>query len=173
MEFGNIPTDNLYKFLALSGVTIIFFFSYLNVRYRARFWEQIDALRRKQARFNVKADAMGRENEYLKSKLAAMGKATPEEIDTQNLSKREALHEKLTALETLQKTNEVDAAGIARSQSQIQLLTWLSVAAILVGVIMTSSGFVLWYYRVQVYEDQELMLKATQPPDATRGTVKQ
>ena len=170
MDLASLPTDNLYKFLALSGLTIILFFTYLNVRYRSGLWARLDAVRRKQARINAEHEALETENEYLKALGEAVKGGTPDQT-RDVLSKRDILRERFGKLKDLSKTTEIDVAAILRIEGQLRWLNRISLAAIVVGLAMASSGFALWYYRVQVYEDQELRLKAVQPPDTTHGTI--
>lgn len=151
MDLGVIPTDNLYKFLAISGlVLVIFSFVFANKlisRLRERLFEvQVDV-----AKINAELD-------FLESQQGAspdLGGGTPVS---------DPLHS--------QREQKVALAVADIKMEQLEFLireTRIATKGLILGVgiggAMMVAGFTLWYEKLQKPLDQEIQMKEVSQPN--------
>jgi len=137
MDIPSLPTDNLYKFLAIAGV-MLFGFSF------AFPMVQIDELDLKYAVWRSDLDLMGLEIQIADESIKmAEGR--------KNLSSKEVLELKRNnqdnrrkLLQIKNKLRELDVI-----HQRIIFYRWFFVGGIILGAVMAFAGFGLWYYRIQ------------------------
>lgn len=146
--FPELPTDNLYKFMALGGLTLAGFFFWI-------FWKRADALRDRAEAHLQDEKELTAEAEAIRAQIE-LGRLLPE-------PERSAQLPVLTAL--LAKV-QLRAAGLdARYKSlesataEIHRIGWSAIGFAVIGIIIANIGFGLWYTRVQRYQD--IILHAT------------
>jgi hypothetical protein len=144
----NLPTDNLYKFVALAGLTMVVLSLVLfAVAMNAR-WDTLDRLEVDQASLDA-------EITNLRSDLDVLAKqAHPSAGDLRALRQRQ---QDLVAHAAVMAAK----AGILRRlrEGLKELVLQMYVGAGLGGGI-AAVGFMLWYRRVQVFQDQLLRAQA-------------
>jgi hypothetical protein len=133
MNVPNLPTDNLYKFIAISGVTLCISclalntFAYQNFsERRVELLGQLQSIKSDQDEINVSVETLDiskKQIDAVKTKLESAG-------------------------------NEVRALREPFDKST----RWYNAGAI-IGFLGAIFGFVLWYFRVQKYEDILLINK--------------
>ena len=167
------PTDNLYKFLALSGIALVIacllgpwrLEQDLN---RARFeleaqlavaQAEMTALDEDRGRVAVEVKSL---ESLVDSLRAARNVLTPAEVETYHKS-----------ISTLKDRNEVirdrareqpiavarlgaKAHQLTRMLADLEWISWFSNVGFSVGLVLSCIGFWLWYFRVQVYLDRDL-----------------
>jgi TM2 domain-containing membrane protein YozV len=133
MQLPNLPTDNLYKFISLSGLTI-FIFSFFIPFY---FDYSI----------NLKVADIQSDVHVLENKLIML-ENTPK--DSPHFDRRAQESEVL--IFKARKANEL-AKHLRLNQLEILHYKYLGIS---IGVILSLLGFYLWYTRVQKYLDKEL-----------------
>ncbi len=150
----NLPTDNLYKFMSLSGIVIIIFSIYfceIKVREVSQnnieFLKKQDNLNNKIARFNDKLGTISvlfetyqKDNiqkkdtsiflSNLETRISSLSNLR-DGINTDYISQK-AYHQRLNLL-----------------QEESKIITYFSYLFIALGFVLTSTGFLLWYKKVQ------------------------
>ena len=127
LDIPSLPTDSLYKFLALSGVLMafgsIFFYSKLRLAIRKKIYD-------------VELDQA--ENEAIISYFERQESHSPERL-----------------LELRKNTNKakVSVKEIRSLWKDLKNLRVVFCLIIGIGLVMAATGFVLWYSKVQVYQD--------------------
>jgi len=167
MELPTPPTDNLYKFQALSGLTIIvltvwFLAGQLNDVLLQCIDARNDITRLELEMSNVKQDI-----KLLVDNMSRMDESLTNVV-TQNqkdnaVAKLNKYGEQRQELQTqerdiLLKGNAIEAKAylIDWEKSKVEILGILGVFAIAFGLILSIHGFRNWYKKIQVYQDQIL-----------------
>lgn len=137
MTLPSIPTDNLYKFLALSGLILAGFSgTFLPL--------QIHKTKLKVIEVEAEMQIIGQERESIGweiSRLKEIEYPTPEQIAIIQ-DRHEENAKRLILAESARKQLEY----LVRLYS---LLSGLSGVGLVLGLIMATVGFTLWYTRVQ------------------------
>src|SRR6266566_4123930 len=142
LPLPNLPTDSLYKFISLSGVTLFFLgggLLYLDDQRQTSQTAEIRAIgaRSHHATELIKADLNSR-----------AGLRSPD------------LERHQRAADSLM--GEMDARVEAfLEENQGNSVTLILLAAMAVGLYLAGHGFVLWYKRVQKYQDMILRNEAS------------
>ena len=153
MAFPLPPTDNLYKFIAITGVLII-----LGTQFIFWTWEWASW----QKRFEVEPGVavLAREMSRLKEESHEIEKEIDNAKRLKDPTKLERLREREKRyLERFDahwaKTNELDAKGklLVLMDKRTNRLHILAIIGGSIGGGFMAVGFLLWYTRVQVYQD--------------------
>lgn len=131
MEMPNLPTDNLYKFLALFGLILIVFSSYMFNQTPEKLYSDIDNLKVKEQLLKIKVHGDSfKGNQLVNNKI-----------------------------EHLKDSLEFDATlkGLQRKVDRFPKLLYLYLILLLLGVAATIFGFIKWFFRTQKFND--LMLE--------------
>jgi hypothetical protein len=144
MNFPNLPTDNLYKFCALAGlIATILSIVLPNIALHNLNLELIKT--------NGEIKVLEAESRHFK---AAENKdnLSPEE-KTNLLEKSKELEIKL-----IQLNSKNDAENFLTAQAR----HWRSIGffGVFLGVLLVATGFILWYRKVQIYQDMILKKEA-------------
>ena len=132
MEFQKVPTDNLYKFMALSGLVIIF------LCFALPFSKVLD-LKKETLIISGEIKLLKLEATFLESKFQQL-KVNRSDKDVQDIQiKKQVLANKNDLM--LEFSNEMRLWFVP-----------LSIGGIL-GIGIAYKGFWLWYIRLQKYQD--------------------
>lgn len=141
MDIPNLPTDNLYKFMALTGL-LLMIGSFLIVFFQAE-----------------KSRELSREFDQ----SVAIAKA---HLETAKAAPTKMGESPEVAAETLEKA-KIQMAKSEAIQNELKLIlddkpTFLGFYLVgeVIGLILSISGFGLWYTRVQKYQDMLLKRQA-------------
>ena len=128
MQFPNLPTDNLYKFLALSGVlvAVVSVYFVITTAYRSQ-----------------ELARLVEENIRISDVLIDFGEIT---------LNSDAMQEALLVL--AESTAEIQELNFIVDRKNTTIFIGLIVS--FAGVVMSYFGFFLWYRRVQIYHDMIL-----------------
>jgi hypothetical protein len=168
MTWPNPPTDNIYKFCALTG-TIIFLLSlYIPLKARYDIFEKLEAV-------ELKTKISEIERQYWKDKATTLETITKNAMAEQNGIKfvdKNKLAIRYTESEVKQMTNDLaeslrnieikDAeagsamAEVKRLNSAANLLFYLSFLTIITGLSLGIYGYLSWYFKIQKYEDKRI-----------------
>ena len=147
MQLPSIPTDNLYKFVAISGLALCAF---------AVTYPTSKALELKNSAIETHAQIRKLQIELdgLSADVDAFKSKAPEQ---RRQEEHAALSKSLKAIQL--KKVDIDAAVEKLDLNRDWAWAYLLFAAIagLVGSIATTRGFRLWYNRVQRPQDQKLL----------------
>jgi exonuclease VII large subunit len=184
--FPSLPTDNLYKFLALSGVVILLFSAYFMKTRVLELEDQVEILKaEKQIGLekirSIEECQKNLENIINNSIAEQTGKLKKDKnklelqySDTEIKQIQRELHE--TMLE--QRIEAIKTTSKAKRLSQLieqssELVNWGSLCVGL-GVFLANIGFLLWYKKVQKPLDlrmqMELQRLQTNPQQNTDGS---
>jgi hypothetical protein len=168
MNFPQLPTDNLYKFMALVGVIVLlssFVFPSYHMfeieRQQVIARAEFEVLKAKNDLLNSESAELDLEREHLKLDMerAKKGKAS-QESSKEIESRSQNLRDRYAEIRAKRHDILANSALIGGKLEEIErLLKWMGhyIVAMavggLVGVLLISSGFRLWYDRVQVYQD--------------------
>jgi hypothetical protein len=137
MNLPNLPTDNLYKFLALSGITLYIACLVLSV---------ITSQDISDKRMKVSNELI-----ELKKELNSIESSTKDEPTQTTQYKLDIFKSRLD-----NKQSEVDSLA-----TTFESISQLLYSGYIVGLSSSFLGFILWYFKVQRYED--MILQAQVP----------
>ena len=171
---SHIPIDNLYKFIAISGLTILgisFVFPIMKVDENAlktkKLLGEVKILKLETQNLSKESENLLEDLNMLleiikeqKGKTSQIGKENYYKIILKKMDLGDEQMKKtsligIKAQEILNK-NEINCYLINR----INRYKFLSYFGIGIGTIMICSGFWLWYTKLQVYQDKILKYKA-------------
>lgn len=157
MTLPGLPTDNLYKFVALAGLVIFFYgmttpFVFLNHNL-----DKIESVAQEAASLSADVHVLKNSLEVDPVKPGDAAEARKRIEQSADAARRNAvLGEKLNMVRRL---NQQDAdAGI------------IGFIVAIIGLLVSTLGFCLWYIRVQVYQDIELRGRITQTVEGKQGS---
>ncbi len=141
MNIPNLPTDNIYKFLALSGLFIIIFSITMTEIKLADIQTDLDI-------YETQAAELEYEVQSLDSRL---------EKDTHNEAyNSEKLVDELKFKNfKLANTNEL----LRKKSDKFKRAFHWSIFGVIIGAIICLLGFIYWYNRVQRFLDYKLKLE--------------
>jgi hypothetical protein len=146
MDPTSLPTDNLYKFLALSGIIIDVAAVHLYFKRRADVNERLDELETQAAGLRVDIE---------EAKLQL--EAAKEEHHT-TAAKFYASTQRVAEVSRSHEVQKVKLGVLKRLRRELKLLTWVVAFALTIGTVAAAAGFYLWYDRLQKYQDRTVAL---------------
>ncbi len=192
MGIPELPTDNLYKFMATFGFLIaVLSFGYLVVNFSAQA-EMIARLEVESVAneriFVVERDALNRRTEQLAEATSSLRAETTEMVsrlneDPASISAQDyddvasrtfkiesdlelLLQDHAAFIIQTEERGAPHKQALAALSTQVGLWRWLSLALLITGFAGSTLswwGFKLWYRRVQVHQDAILARQAKSP----------
>ncbi|MCE0498460.1 MAG: hypothetical protein LV481_11000 [Methylacidiphilales bacterium] len=184
IDFFSPPTTSLYQFMALSGLVIFMFFKYLShstlKTYRAKVREAAKLL----DPLSVKVDFLEKKSIIVKEDLARLRTRAYQNPDAptsefelrSDLSKEEKdklleeframrssyeqAFEDINNLKMEAKAKSVIAEEVKDVGSEYIKIVFYDQIASLLGLMLAFAGFILWYLKIQQYQDIILMHQA-------------
>jgi len=152
LTFPNVPTDNLYKFIALSGVALFFFAGGFLFVSQKDFFDQRAALRELTGRMEAERENMIARDSY---------------PNMTNLADTADVERHLRALDSLLvahagKRGAADVYDMGRKIVMVVCLVMMTAGATIADI-----GFRLWYKRLQRYQD--IIVRAEAKKTKTTG----
>ncbi len=157
MNLPNLPTDNLYKFLAITGLILIL----ISVIYPEMETHEIDRmLKETKTELNI----LKREEEYLNLERRLLLEDNQAQTNTRSIQKSEDINRRRLELERklmeiekkrIQMFGQIDQ--ITLLINRLRLIFRFSTVGLILGIILTIAGFYFWYIKVQRYQD--MMIK--------------
>lgn len=180
------PTDNLYKFLALTGVVLtlagIALPSGMSYSLRIREFDFVAQIAEAKAEYEVwqaaEVRAQARREAYKvegaklnqfmaehpKDSLPADVQVVLRDKALQNDKDTRALFDSLEQITDRAATADKAIGAINASAKEVEFLKWTAVASLwsggtllCIGIVLAVSGFTLWYRRTQRFQDQLLV----------------
>lgn len=133
IDLPSLPTDSLYKFLALSGLMIIFASAFLYAKLRRELNDKIYEVECSQAKSGARLN-------FLKA----------QECPDQ---------EQVCELCALTSVSQIGTKKARRLLTEFQALRQVFFSSIIVGLVMAGGGFYFWYQKVQIHQDLFLQLQ--------------
>lgn len=184
MDLSNLtslPTDSLYKFMALAGVTILIVAAVVPAYFRRKFeFERVELVRDFEI-LKLKRDALGQQIKKTEDRLRKAHKgldALSSEGSTDNAetdAAQQTGHQKKVAVERevgeierlqgrlLKKTQaltvQAQRIGCATEKAtwlrkELNAIAFAQGAGLVLGACLSVGGFYFWYTRIQVYIDR-------------------
>jgi septal ring factor EnvC (AmiA/AmiB activator) len=176
MNLPNAPTDNLYKFLALTGLalfvlSIIFPLSqFRDVIRRSTELDgerslidvQLDYIESDVAQLSKRRDLSEDELRVLEKDFASDCEQQNPSPNKRKLSCAEAqqLKDKVREVRVLNKRAETNAALLDNLKNEAIFLALVSTVGMIGSIILAVKGFRLWHYRLQRYQDKIIAKEA-------------
>jgi hypothetical protein len=168
MEMPTLPTDNLYKFMAIAGLLLLAGTMYFPTVLQIQLTDQ--EIQNKETAQILAADV-----EYTHSKIDEINKIIDNSIlerEGKFVAKTNRLNLSYSESEIKQLYNEIlglyhqikiNSAKLDASSSRTdELELWIGLARkaqyffLFSSVVLTFNGFRLWYNRIQKYADKEI-----------------
>jgi hypothetical protein len=151
IDLPSLPTDNLYKFIALCGLVLFIASVTIPNILATRFRDQVDDL-------TIEAAPLEEEIKILHEQIARFENASPP--DAERVSATRAASDQIRIKAAVVRAK----LSVAHNrQKDLRLLLWVVVIGGILSSVIMWSGFRLWYYRLQQYQDAAVM---TQIPAA-------
>jgi len=169
------PTDNLYKFEALVGTIIVFASLYFPRVLLIKLDEEVDAATIKIGTAEAELKFATRKEATISKILdnAVAPKKSISEFDGKKVvleyseSELKGMLAQIEELERSMRISDVEVkVGQQRMERLLKDFKWVEremYCASIVGLIMALTGYSLWYWRIQVYQDKALKRSANEP----------
>lgn len=163
---SSLPTDSLYKFMALSGVLIListimlyeiliknFVFKLLEAKKVSKIEkEKIRVLIEEAERIKTEISKLKEKFEENKAEGQDIDRASQLEKNVDELAKKQALIYRSICKQECT-TSQIDYLA-----NRLSFIKPIYLAAILVGLFLSGAGFYLWYVKLQVFVDAAIQL---------------
>lgn len=164
MNMPSVPTDNMYKFLAIAGIALVLGGSYMEIstnRNRVeRGYELVQVLRGDIERLHLLAEKDAQFKEQIEAKFTLLKYISEDTSDTADLIRilKESEPSEENKLEHLLLYYDVELwhrqlINLNRDTWFTRILSWILCA---IGGIVSTRGFFLWYDRLQKPMDERL-----------------
>lgn len=167
-----LPTDNLYKLMAITGVLISLFSVVYPLTQAEKGQQEIFEVMRDSEIMKVKSDAKGSEADSLKAQVVDYQTRFKNTLDR---AKADAIQDKISDLmakesaalneqvELIQTSSANVQYGTKMSQQRLTFLHYylaLVIVGTIAGSLLAEHGFGKWYNRVQKYQDYMIRSEA-------------
>jgi len=158
-----VPTDNLYKFLALSGVLLIVFGAYWPAYEEDKWFARVDALRERAAVNKARNDIDRSEVwKALEGRMKALTKPTERDVAYAEFAKVKESYEAEIHAEAADRQawkeeaarNSVEAEVVERMGRQALTRHQICLFLMGLGCLLAVFGFTRWYFKIQVHLDR-------------------
>lgn len=180
MNIPNLPTDSLYKFLALAGLSFILISTYMTYNILSNKNQETLKFNGEISIYNYENDKLNSDLKFIKQRLRKLcalcncncfdkkgeiqilpnfTKSDNKELNNQRQeidSLLNGYHDKLDQfnIKTLQIQSKNELLADNEESTHAYMKIFLSLIA--TGFLMAVMGFRLWYKRIQIYQDKIL-----------------
>jgi hypothetical protein len=166
----NLPTDNLYKFVALSGLVLTgaaCYFTYsMSGQLNDKHYQYVSAFVATQEKMKLANSNVEMLNSAIKNTIDAQnGKAVPDgqlaiEIPPKEFKELEIEARRVGSELAIENAmHDIEDQRIQELESELKFVKWAGLFATIVGVAMSSIGFFVWYRKVQKPMDEMIQLQ--------------
>lgn len=171
--FTSLPTDSLYKFVALSGLFIAMTSAFAPIYFARSLRSAVDASELKIALCETKSTYLKDDLSSFKSRIGLPENFNPLDLPSDQMLERlsqvdltslggvrpafDALEDfkaKSLSLELELVEAQHQADRMERLLGELRFLRILMAVGVFTGAVMATTGFRLWYFKIQVYLDQ-------------------
>ena len=168
-----LPTDNLYKFVALSGLVLLMGAGYLRITPQMQLHRDVAALNSEITSLNSISARLADDVKSLapdsKGPFIVNGVLYETTIEA-----RAALHVKQLEVNDLAAKFRLQQEVLKASSDNLETLWYGTQAAQWLGFLLMVGGFTAWYFKVQRYQDRIIVNEsrsANQPADSSIAAV--
>jgi len=160
MNLSTVPTDNLYKFMAIFGLILlitctIYPISKINTAERAKIDVEISLQKLEREMDHIKTEA-----ETISSELTSIENDSESDISSQKTEIIELIRNKRNSLQSRNDDLEINIIDIKEKRmlssllvSELRFFLYFGSLGSIIGSILMLSGFYLWKNKVQRYQD--------------------
>jgi len=164
-EIVRLPTESLYKFMALVGIAILVLT--VGAGYVSEKKLSLDIIQAQydQKLLQVKIEKLSDLKDDLKSDVNRAMKKKPQDLDMAMVDQMQARTDQTMeevydiSIATAKLDNEI--ALLRYYNGELKVLFTICILSLIAGSSLTYYGFKLWYTRIQVYQDRQLKKLAT------------
>ena len=169
MNLPNIPTDNLYKFLAIAGLVILISSNALYIIFGGRIMNTAQEWLRIGAVNTFEKQIITADINTSKRKIAELEKS----LQAANPSEKQILSEQVQAEKNILKSGNAKLEDISKNfvsmnnsintdwfKTEVAYVKWTLILGNIIGTVATITGFYLWYTKLQKYQDKMIKQKA-------------
>jgi hypothetical protein len=158
MNMSNLPTDSFYKFCALAGTVIIIFSFYI-------YWTSKQNMIKQINEFNLQKAILNVETKYLIDEIKDMKELNDYLNEQKKPSKHIELELKRSLKESSEKGKELEIKtaeltsmrdSTLRLTKEYDFFNLNCGIALILGFVLSVYGYLNWYFRIQIYQDQIL-----------------
>lgn len=162
MQLPTIPTDNLYKFMSISGILVMLFFFSISIYSVYKIQDQIKEENKSMSILEAKTKILERLRDNHKAYLDELLKLTEEKEITKKefyeLQKQEILrfNEYLNTIEIDLAISVSNIKDLNISIFFVWIILLVSIILSFRGFYLARKGFKLWYEKLQVHQDRQI-----------------
>ena len=170
-DLVSLPTDNLYKFMAMSGLVVVVASIALSMHHYRQLQRRYFEVNRRVLVHGAKLKLTEAEVNATKTGTLELKKRVLANQDSVKLA--ESAGTTSTAISELRAAlaeHSIEAAELDADSSeltflgaQLQTLTKIALVGTIIGAALIGSGLFLWYTKVQVLLDQALVIQSVSP----------
>lgn len=150
----SLPTDNLYKFMAISGLVILIISLIFPFYFKKKFTFRIYEIRKNHNINMIKKEGIERKVSKLEDGL----KQVRSQADLDEISESsEQIVSEQNQLSFILEDTDCELKKIEYLSDSVKFLNGFSVIGTLSGLVLTSFGFYLWYIKLQSFLDKALI----------------
>jgi len=160
MQLPNLPTDNLYKFIAISGLLLIFLSTVLPLWLIHNMELELIETEEERDFISYELEILNNEIKLLEKQeefLQALSSNTKRDLtklnnkETKDIGKAE---QKTIDIRKELMKSKIKSEKLSYLVSEITKLKLVIFIGNFIGIMFTSYGFSLWYRRLQKYQDE-------------------
>ncbi len=162
MQLPTIPTDNLYKFMSISGILVMLFFFSISIYSVYKIQDQIREENKSMSILEAKTKILERLRDNHKAYLDELLKLTEEKEITKKefyeLQKQEILrfNEYLNTIEIDLAISSSNIKDLNTTINFVGIILLVSMILFFRSFYFTKKMFKLWYEKLQVYQDRNI-----------------
>ena len=150
-----LPTDNLYKFVAISGLVLLLSAGYLREAQRMQLHKDVALSNSEVSNLNSMSKQLDEDIKQLSP--SAKGPFIANGVLYQTVNEaRASLHSKQLVLREIRSAQKTRQDVLKASEGNLKSIWYWTQSAQYVGGILMIIGFSLWYVKVQRYQDEIL-----------------
>ncbi|TMP39074.1 hypothetical protein [Pseudoalteromonas rubra] len=158
MQLPSIPTDNLYKFLSISGIWIFLIFLFIPQYLLHITYEKVREIKIESSIIFLELEGIEEQQRALKDLIAA----EENKMNNNEKAKTDHLESKLTDIIKFTKDlqiarikHEAKTEEIKYYYSKLIKLDAIQSYGVFGGVFISLLGFILWYFMIQRVDDKQ------------------
>lgn len=160
MNFPDLPTDNLYKFLAIFGLVILFGSNLLSYRLMEELRSKVDRSTSLSKLFSLEVKFIEDDVKTAEDELNVLKKQIKEGQIVKEVAD-EQMKEKMKEVKNLRERIRQGEKNLAENPptdpkvflSEIDFIRFILRDGTFIGYFVSTLGFILWYIKLQRYQD--------------------
>ncbi|TRZ65045.1 MAG: hypothetical protein D4Q79_00145 [Spirochaetia bacterium] len=153
MNIPNLPTDNLYKFMAIFGLVIIISGFYFYTTIIDKYSLAASSLIKEEGILKIETDYLSDEVALLETRIEIANGQGDKNILNNVLADYKAVKDELKQKEIARESIEQKIYDLEFIEKDVNAIKAYHFGAIGLGMVLMVYGFWLWYSKLQYYQD--------------------